>query len=126
MSKILDLNVFEQETLDIKTQKDNTIHVKKPSEELALKLYSYEHKAKEISKADNANEEDLKNLLGFVKTLVKEILSFNTDGIDVDDQYLKENNIDYTQQVAILNVYTGFVYEISEDPNSKSPQSPTQ
>ncbi|MBV4438586.1 hypothetical protein [Clostridium tyrobutyricum] len=125
MNKILDLNVFVQETLDIKTQEGNTVHVKKPSEELAIKLLSYESKAKELSNANNATE-DLKKLMDFVKSLTKEILSFNTDGVDINDEYLKENNIDYTQQVAILNVYTGFMYEISEDPNYKSPQNPTQ
>ncbi|MDT8717823.1 hypothetical protein IAI10_14235 [Clostridium sp. 19966] len=123
MSKILDLSLFQEETLNITTPKGEVIHVKKPTEELAIKLISYQYKAQEIEKKEQYEKEDLNQLMEFLRTLAKDILSHNKDGISVDDNYLKENEIHYGMWVAILEAYTEFMSEVTSDPNSKSPQS---
>jgi hypothetical protein len=123
MSRILDLSIYEEETLDITTPKKNILHVKKPTEELAIKILSYQSKAQEIQNKENANKEDLEELIKLLKNVTGEILSYNTDGIDVDEKYMKENNIRYNLQMVILNNYTSWMNEVASDPNSKSPQN---
>lgn len=123
MNRILDLSIYEEETLDITTPKMNILHVKKPTEELAIKLISYQTKAQEIQGKENADEKDIKELMDFLRKLTGDILSYNTDGIIVDEAYMKENNIYYSLQVVILNTYSSWMNEIINDPNSKSPQN---
>lgn len=123
MNKILDLSIYEEETLDITTPKKNIIHVKKPTEELAIKLISYQTKVQEIQGKENDDEKDIKELMDFLRNLTADILSYNTDGIHVDETYMKENNIYYSLQVVIINTYSAWMNEIVSDPNSKSPQN---
>lgn len=123
MGRVLDLSIYSEETLDITTPKKNILHVKKPTEELAIKIIQYQSKAKELSEKQDASLEDAQDAVTFLRNLTVEILNYNTDGITVNEQYLKENNIFYALQMAILSTYTSWMSEVISDPNSKSPQS---
>ncbi|SMC17189.1 hypothetical protein SAMN02745134_00251 [Clostridium acidisoli DSM 12555] len=125
MSKILDLSIYEEDTLDIKTPKGNTIRVKKPTEEISIKLISYQSKAQKITESDLADETNIINLMNMLKDLTKSILSNNKDQIEINDEYLKENDINYSMELAIMGAYTEFMSEVVSDPNSKSPQTRT-
>lgn len=119
MSKILDLSIYEEDTLDIKTPKGNTIHVKKPTEELSIKLISYEVKAARMKEEDIKDENDIKKLMNMPKDLAKDILNNNTDDIEITDEWLKENNINYDMKIAILSNFMEFMSEITSNPNGK-------
>lgn len=125
MSRILDLGLFQEETLDIKTVIGDTINVKKPTEELAIKLISYQFKMKEFTDKESSDytEEDLTKLMKYIEELTMDILNHNKNKLEVTKEFIKENEINYSMQVAILNAYTEFMNEIAADPNSKSPQS---
>lgn len=126
MSKILDLSIYEEDTLDIKTIKGNTIRVKKPTEELAIKLISYQTQASNMNEKDLKDNKNIKKLIDMLKDLIKSILNNNKDEIIIDDKYLKENDINYAMELAIMNAYTEFMSEITSNPNLKSPQKHTR
>jgi hypothetical protein len=120
---ILDLSIYEENTLDIKTPKGDIIHVKKPTEELAIKLISYQSKTAEMNENDIKNEKVILEIMSMLKDLVKAILSNNKDNIKITDEWLKEEGINYAMEIAILNAFTEFMSEITSNPNFKSPQS---
>lgn len=123
MSKILDLGIYEEETLDIKTPKGAIVHVKKPTEELAIKLLSYQTKATKMSEKDLEKQENIEKLMDMLKDLTKSILDNNKDDVRITDEWLKGEDINYSMEIAIMNAYTEFMSEITSNPNSKSPQS---
>lgn len=121
--EILDLGIYEDETLDIKTPKGDILHVKKPTEELAIKLLSCQTKVAGINEEDLKDGKDIKKLMDMLKDLVKTILSNNKDGINITDEWLKGEGINYSMEIAIMNAYTEFMSEITSNPNLKSPRS---
>ncbi|KHD34421.1 hypothetical protein NL50_17235 [Clostridium acetobutylicum] len=123
MSEILDLSIYEEDTLDIKTPKGNVLHVKKPTEELAIKFIGYQTKAAGMSEDDIKDEETITKLMNMLKNLVKSILNNNKDNIEITDEWLKENDINYAMEIAILNAFTKFMSEITSNPNCSAPQN---
>lgn len=123
MSKLIDLSVFEEETLDIKTTKGNVINIKKPTKELAIKMISYQFKIQQLGNRKDYTEEELLKLMNHLEDLTIEILNNNKGNIAIDKEFIKNNDINYNMQTAILQGYTDFMNEIIENPNSKSPQS---
>lgn len=122
MNKILDLSIYEEDTIDVKMPKGDVLKVKKPTEELAIKLLSYQSKVADMKEEDLKNDENIKKLMGMLKDLIKDILSNNKDKIEIDDKYLKDNDVNYSMEIAIMNAYTEFMSEITSNPNLKSPQ----
>ncbi|MCR3760422.1 hypothetical protein KYB31_15700 [Clostridium felsineum] len=123
MDKILDLSIYEEDTLDIKTPKGNMIHVKKPTEELAIKLLSYQSKVEKMNDKDLEKQENVKKLTDMLKDLVKSILSNNKDDVKITDEWLKIEDINYSMKIAILSSYTKYMSEMTSNPNFNAPQS---
>lgn len=101
---ILDLTVFEEETLDIKLAQDRVVHVRKPSQRMVIEML----KLKDLKAGDE--QEALKQ----INQMVCKILNDNTDGVtftqaDVQALAIKSKS-------AIVTAYSKFAAEIQANP----------
>ncbi len=111
MSKILDLSCFREETLDITMPDKKVIHVKKPTEELYIKVIAFQEQIKEI---------DTKEILTAVDEMAGMILSHNTQN---RDNTKLAKSLSMEMKIAVIQAFTEFVTDIASDPNSKSRSS---
>lgn len=107
MSKrVLDLSVFEEETLEVKF-KDGSIHIKKPTESLAIKLLSW---------VNIKDSEDPQVFLDALRDMTKSILNHNTEGIIYTDEQVDKLGIKL--KIAICHEFKNFITELESNPNS--------
>ena len=107
MSKVLDLSVFQEETFDIKFAEDDILHVKKPSEDLAIKLLAHVN-----IKGDIEPQEMLK----ITRDMTLSILNHNKDDRKFDNKFVKDK-LPLNMQIAIIKGYTNFMVELENNPN---------
>lgn len=107
MGKMLDLSVFKEETFDIKFNEDDILHVKKPSEDLAIKILAHVN-----IKGDIEPQEMLK----ITRDMTLSILNHNKDNRKFDNKFVKEK-LPLNYQIAIIKSYTEFMTELENNPN---------
>lgn len=107
MSKrVLDLSVFEEETLEVKFR-DGSIHIKKPTESLAIKLLAW---------VEVKDSDDPQVMINALKDMTKSILNHNTEGITYIDEQVEGLGIKL--QMAICHAFKDFMTELEQNPNS--------
>lgn len=105
--KILDLNVFVQETLDIKLLDGSVIHILKPTREQVIKIANLQH-LKQTAKAEVAFDR--------MDSLVLDILNSN-DAETIFDRDYVEQQLNIRMRIAIITAYSAWIGEIEADPN---------
>lgn len=113
MGKILDLSVFEEETLDVKLSGDNVIHLKKPTQGLVIAMLR-------LRNMDENTPDEV--ALATMNVIAMKILNNNNDGIvftkeSVDALSIKTKHM-------LLAGYSEFAAEIQANPTASSLQSP--
>lgn len=108
MSKILDLSIFAEETFDIKFSETDILHVKKPSEDIAIKILAHVN-----IKNDNITPQEM---LAITRDMTLTILKHNKDDREFNDEFVKEK-LPLSMQIAIIKGYTQFMTELESNPN---------
>lgn len=105
MAKILDLSVYNNETLDITMLDGSVLHIKKPTQALVIRMV-------ELSQLQENQPE--KVLDGLVE-LCAAILSNNNDGITYSVEQVA-NELDIVLVSAIIKAYSEFTKELQSNP----------
>lgn len=105
--RILDLNVFVQETLDIKLLDGSVIHILKPTREQVVKIADLQHLRK-TAKGDVVFDR--------LDGLVLDILNSNDAGTVFERDYV-ENQLNVRMRIAIITAFSAWIGEIEADPN---------
>ena len=107
MSKILDLNVFVQETLGIRMPgEEKPIQLKKPTRETVIHLAAFQG-MKPIYDEENAKSID---------DIILEILNTNIEGRVFEADYV-ENGLILPMRMAIIEAYSAWIVGIEKNPN---------
>lgn len=105
MSKILDLGVFQEETLDIKMIDGTTIHIIKPTEAMVIRVLQLRNIGKEL---------DAEKVVKAFNDLVLSIINTNDAGIVYERKYVEE--LSMKVKSAIINAYAEFISGIQSNP----------
>lgn len=105
MAKILDLSVYNDETLDITMLDGSVLHVKKPTQALVIQM---------VELAELQENKPEKVLNGLVD-LCTNILNNNKDGISFAADDVK-NQFDIVLISAIVKAYSEFTKELQSNP----------
>lgn len=105
MAKILDLSVYNDETLDITMLDGSVLHVKKPTQALVIRMV-------ELSQLQETQPE---KVLGGLVELCAAILSNNNDGITYSVEQVA-NELDIVLVSAIIKAYSEFTKELQSNP----------
>jgi hypothetical protein len=109
MSKMIDLSMFQQETIDFKFSEELIIKCKKPDEELAIKILAHMN-----IKQDDISPEQM---IGAMNDITLSVLNHNIDNYKVDEAFVRSLTINL--KMVILQHYTKEMYEkIENNPNS--------
>lgn len=105
--RILDLNVFVQETLDIKLLDGSVIHIHKPTREQVIKIAELQYLKKTAKPEVSLDRMD---------SLVLDILNSNDAGIVFDHDYV-DQQLNVRMRIAIITAYSVWIGEIEANPN---------
>lgn len=106
MSKILDLSVYKEDTLDITMPDSTVIHITKPTQSMVIKVLQM--------RSINENTEPEKIVSTF-NALVLAILNSNDAGISYNKQMVEQ--MPMKMKTAIINAYSDFITDLQSDPN---------
>ena len=106
-SRILDLGVFVQETLDTKLLDETVLHIAKPTREQVIKIAELQY-IKKTAKPEAAFDR--------MDGLVVDILNSNDAGRSFDREYV-ENQLNVRMRIAIITAYSAWIGEIEANPN---------
>lgn len=105
---MLDLTVFQEQTMELKLFSGEVINLRKPSQKLLLEMLSYESKMKGV-------KDPIKVINSFSDILTK-ILNTNKEGIEFSMNDVKEMFSPEVGQV-VIEAYMKFVNNINKNPN---------
>lgn len=105
--RILDLNVFVQEAMNIRLLDGSVLHIQKPTREQVIKIADLQH-LKKTAKGEVAFDR--------MDGLVMDILNSNDAGTVFDRKYV-ENELNVRMRLAIITAYSAWIGEIERDPN---------
>lgn len=113
MGKILDLSVFDEETLDLRTAEGKVIHLKKPTQGIAIAMLQLRHLSE--STAPEA-------ALAIQNSVVLKIMNNNADGIAFTPESIAAMTL--ATKNGIVSGYADFAAELQANPISSLPRSP--
>nr|DAU96699.1 MAG TPA: hypothetical protein [Caudoviricetes sp.] len=102
---ILDLSVFQPETLDITMLNGEVIHIKKPEQGMVIELFKF----RKLSEDANA-----KKAIRALNDMTALILNNNEDDVHFDRKSIEALSIDV--KLAIVNAFTKFVLKVQSNP----------
>lgn len=105
---MLDLSVFQEKYFELKMFDGEVLKLKKPSQELVIRLMSYEQQMKN----DNPAE-----IVGALVGLLTDILNNNANGKAYSQEFVK-SSFDLEVSMVLLKAYMDFVQEVNSNPNS--------
>ena len=108
MSKIFDLSVFEEETLDVKFPTGEIIRIKKPTEKIIIELMKLQDKQ---LKGDLSAEEQL----AVINDVIYMLIQNNADSKEYDKSIIEK--LQFNTKIALIQAITDFINEISERKN---------
>ena len=111
MGKILDLAAFSEETLDIRMDDGRVIHLRKPTQALAIAMLQLRHLN------DDTPPEAA---LAMQNNVVQKIMNHNADGIVFSMESIATLTLPVKN--AIVSGYAGFAQELVENPTTSSLQ----
>lgn len=108
MGKILDLNVFVQETLDIRLPGDDgVIHLAKPTREIVIAMSHLKSLNEDVYDEESAKT---------VETVLLTILNSNVDERVFAADYV-EDVITLPMRLALIEAYAAWIVGIESNPN---------
>ena len=113
MSRILDLSVFSQETLDITMPDGAVMRVPKPSQRMVIAMLN-------LRGLDEGAPSE--RIAGSIDGLVMDILASNVDGRPVTREDVDALTLE--MKTAVIEAYGSFAYDLQANPTSASPKSP--
>lgn len=113
MSRILDLSVYRQETLDITMPDGALLHIHKPTQAMLIKMLNMR------GVDENAPSE---RIAGVIDDFVLGVLNSNTDGRTFAQKDM--GSLTLEMKTAIIDAYSAFAYELQSNPTSASRTSP--
>lgn len=113
MSRILDLSVYQQETLDITMPDGALLHIHKPTQAMLIKMLNMR------GVDENAPSE---RIAGVIDDFVLGVLNSNTDGRTFAQKDM--GSLTLEMKTAIIDAYSAFAYELQSNPTSASRTSP--
>lgn len=113
MGKILDLSVFEEQTLDVKMRDGKVIRLKKPSQALVIAMLRLRNMSEETPE---------EQALAAMNNMVLKILNNNADGVTFAADSVEALSID--AKSALLFGYSEFAAQVQANPTVSSPASP--
>ena len=102
---ILDLSVFQEETLDITMMNGEVLHIKKPEQRMVIELIKFR------TLREDANAKKVLRALNDITAL---ILNSNTDGVEFERETIDALSVDI--KLAIVNAYTKFLLKLQANP----------
>lgn len=105
MGKMIDLSVFQEETLDMKMMDGRMINIVKPNQKMVLELMNFQ----------NLREEEPETQIAALSTIVCKVLNSNKNGITFTEDEVSEFNFQILS--AIITAYGEFVNGIASNPN---------
>lgn len=115
MGKILDLSVFDEETLDLKTADGRIIHLKKPTQALAIAMLQLR------GLSDKTAPEAA---LAIQNSVVLKIMNNNADGIAFTPESIAALTL--AVKNTIVKEYADFSAELQANPTISSLRSPAK
>ena len=107
MKKVLDLSVFEEQTMEVKLSKEKTIRLQKPSQRMVIELMKFQ----------SVNENDgAENIMKAVDDITLMILNTNDAGEQFSEEYIT-NNMNTQMKVSLIAAYGEYIVGIQSDPN---------
>ena len=113
MSRVLDLSVYRQETLDITMPDGAIVHIRKPTQAMLIKMLNMR------GVDENAPSE---RIAGVIDAFVLGVLNSNTDGRTFAQKDM--GSLTLEMKTAIIDAYSAFAYELQSNPTSASRTSP--
>lgn len=113
MGKILDLSVFDEETLDLKTAEGRIIHLKKPTQAMAIAMLQLRNLSDKTAP---------EAALAIQNSVVLKIMNNNADGITFTPESIAAMTL--ATKNGIVKGYADFASELTANPISSHPQSP--
>lgn len=113
MSRVLDLSVYRQETLDITMPDGAIVHIRKPTQAMLIKMLNMR------GVDENAPSE---RIAGVIDDFVLGVLNSNTDGRTFAQKDM--GSLTLEMKTAIIDAYSAFAYELQSNPTSASRTSP--
>ena len=113
MSRVLDLSVYRQETLDITMPDGALLHIRKPTQAMLIKMLNM----RDVD--ENAPSE---RIAGVIDDFVLGVLNSNTDGRTFAQKDM--GSLTLEMKTAIIDAYSAFAYELQANPTSASRTSP--
>lgn len=107
MSKVLDLSVFAEETLDITMPDGEVVKVRKPTQAIVIALMN-------LSEVQN-NQKNSEELVNRFIEFCSVVLNNNKSGKKYSTDWISEN-LDFTMVSAIVQTYSEFIAEIQSNP----------
>ncbi len=105
MGKMIDLSVFQEETLDMKMMDGREINIVKPTQKMVLELMNFQ----------NLREEEPEVQIAALSTIVCKVLNSNKNGIAFTVEEVGEFSFQILS--AIITAYGEFVNGIASNPN---------
>lgn len=110
---ILDLSAFQEETLDVLMADGSMLHLKKPTQELAIGMMN-------LRFIDEKSPSEA--IVAKLNAMVCRILNNNADGLQIGMDSVAALTLDV--KTAILTGYSEFATKLQSNPTSASLQSP--
>jgi len=104
-NKILDLNTFVQDTLEVKLLDGNSIKLTKPTKKIALQMMA-------LQNIDTSNPD---MALSAITEMVAIIFNNNQQGKKFATKWI-EDNLDYSLLMAIVQEYSNWINELVSKP----------
>lgn len=105
MGKMIDLSVFQEETLDFKMTDGRVVNIVKPNQKMVLELMNFQ----------NLRDEEPEAQIAALSTIVCKVLNSNKNGITFTEEEVGELNFQILS--AIITAYGDFVNTIASNPN---------
>lgn len=105
MGKMIDLSVFQEETLDMKMLDGRIVNIVKPTQKMVLELMNFQ----------NLREEEPEAQIAALSTIVCKVLNSNKNKIIFTEEEVGEFSFQILN--AILTAYGEFVNGIASNPN---------
>lgn len=106
MGKIIDLSVFQEETLDIKLLDGSMVRITKPSQRMVIEMLKF----KELGEDTPAEV-----LIQSVNKIVANILNSNDAKKFFDIKFVEDMNL--KMKLAIIKAYGEFITGVQSNPN---------
>ena len=105
MGKVIDLGVFQEETLDFKLADGRIVNIVKPSQKMVIALMNF----RDIQDAEPEEQ------VAALSSIVCQVLNTNKNGIAFTEEEVE--NLNFQTLQAILTAYGEFVNGIASNPN---------